>query len=124
MKRLIALLLVTCLGGCAGTLSGTIVETGQTAKVSYDGAGLSGTLQVSLPNGEIFSGKYTEPDNLQELIAIQMKAKFTPNIKGTLSSNKERNMLCWLYATDRAFGLVTGGHDFCETADGQVIKIN
>jgi hypothetical protein len=122
---LIPLLFVACLlAGCAGGMSGKIVGTNEKVSVRYVQEGsLSGTLEISLPDGEVFKGPYSKAES-EEGLRFALQTGFAPNIKGSLVSTKGRKMTCWIAVTDRALGLSTGGRGVGILEDGTIIELS
>ncbi len=127
------------LSGCAGSMRGMIRQDGHAVNIQFDDTGFGyGKLSATLPDGEIFEGKFVE-ESSTGLVTGFGTAKsgvstahgttfavvegYSGNIEGVLFGNKGHTMKCHFRAVDSSMGLPSGGVGMCEVSDGRVIDV-
>ena len=133
-KFVLAILLLTVLVGCAGSMKGVVRQDAKRVEFSYTDSRVGvGILQAILPGGERFEGKIvrigSSDDQSDTAISGSESADFTDvklldgNAEATLLGNKGNLMKCRFDLADSIIGLSSGGFGLCQVSDGRVIDI-
>ena len=112
---------------CAGTMNGMIRESGKPVTISYTQAMLHDNLQVTMPDGEIFTGKAVISD--QSTSTIMVGTTFgighssSGSVQAILFGSKHHTMNCKLQYADSSGDPSDGGVGICETSNGKTIDV-
>ncbi len=122
-------LLISCLflSACAGTMNGMIRESGKPVTISYTQAMLHDNLQVTMPDGEIFTGKAVISDQSTSTIMVGTTfgtgQRSTGSVQAILFGSKHHTMNCKLQYADSSGDPSDGGVGICETSNGKTIDV-
>jgi hypothetical protein len=133
MKKHILLIALTALTfasmACSGTMKGIDRYSGKRVFFSYanDRFG-SAEIQVTMPDGERFSGRIVEEPETANATPPSNKSfptveEFVGNREAFLQGDRGNNMKCKFRLSDTVLGFRGGGFGLCETSDGRVIDI-
>jgi len=133
MKSRVWLAILTILAlawmACSGTMKGIDRYSGERVYFSYrDEKFGSAEIQVTMPDGERFSGKTL--DEPMSTVATGPSGKRYPAVDGFpgkitafLSGDKGNDMKCKFRLSDPVLGFKGGGFGLCQTSDGRVVDI-
>jgi hypothetical protein len=133
-KFVLAILLLTVLVGCAGSMKGVVRQDAKRVEFSYTDSRVGvGSLQALLPGGERFEGKIVRIGSMDEQSDTAISGSgsadfediklFDGNAESTLFGNKGNIMKCRFDLADSIIGLSSGGFGLCQVSDGRVIDI-
>jgi hypothetical protein len=133
MKKHILLIALTALAfasmACSGTMKGIDRYSGKRVFFLYaDDRFGSAEIQVTMPDGERFSGRIVEepktanatPPSDKSFPAVE---EFVGNTEAFLQGDRGNNMKCKFRLSDTVLGFKGGGFGLCEISDGRVIDI-
>ncbi|MEJ2098450.1 MAG: hypothetical protein P8X68_00570, partial [Desulfobacterales bacterium] len=85
-------------------------------------------IQVTMPDGERFTGRIVEEATAADTAAPASKSypavdEFQGNTEAFLQGDRGNNMKCKFRLSDKVLGFKGGGFGLCETFDGHVIDI-
>ncbi|MAS87251.1 MAG: hypothetical protein CMH30_04655 [Micavibrio sp.] len=134
MKKLILVALILLTAACSGTLQGQM-QGGEAVTFNYEDTGFdSGTLSVTLPDGEFFQGKYVNKNSDSSGSAhvfgsggsatvVTSETVRSGIIVATLFGNKGQTMKCSLTPSNASMGMVSSGVGDCLVSDGRKIDV-
>lgn len=123
------LLLISCffLSACAGTMNGMVRGSGEPVTIAYTQNMQSDDLQVTMPDGEIFTGRAVMADRSTGTVAIgssfAVVQNNTGNMQAVLFGNKRHTMNCKLQYANSSGNTSDGGVGVCETSNGKIIDV-
>ena len=130
----VALVIALLLGisGCSGTMNGMIRGTGERVSISYEQAMEHDNLVLTMPDGEVFTGKAVSAGNISGFgqgYNYETGSTFTTfnassgNFVATLFGNKGTTMRCKLNYASSYGDTSGGGVGVCEASNGNVVDI-
>jgi len=133
MKKHILLIALTALAftsvTCSGTMKGIDRYSGKRIFFAYaDDKFGSAEIQVTMPDGERFSGGIVEKPETANATppsdeSFPTVAEFVGNTEAFLQGDRGNNMKCKFRLSDTVLGFKGGGFGLCEISDGRVIDI-
>jgi hypothetical protein len=133
MKKHILLIVLTALAftsmACSGTMKGIDRYSGKRVFFSYtDDRFGSAEIQVTMPDGERFSGRIVEEPKTANATPPSDRSyptveEFAGNTEAFLQGDRGNNMKCKFRLSDTVLGFKGGGFGLCEISDGRVIDI-
>lgn len=129
LKSLKILILLSCfsLSACAGTMNGMIRGSGKQISIGYTQNMQSDTLQVTMPDGEIFIGKAVMTNKSTSTVMVSgnfgVVQNSTGNVQAVLFGNKGHTMNCKFHYADSSGDTTDGGIGVCETSNGKMIDV-
>ena len=135
MKRTIAILTTLLLTACAGTMQGQI-RGGKPVQFAYqEGMFDSGTITATLPDGEVFTGKFVNKNSEANFGMWGANSNgvfgggggsgttYSGEMLATLLGNKGHTMQCVFTPNGTGLSLVKSGVGKCEVSDGRKIDV-
>jgi hypothetical protein len=134
MKKFTLAALILLTSACSGTLQGQM-QGGEAVTFAYEDTGFdSGSLTVTLPDGELFQGKYINKNSDVSGSAhvfgdggsatvITSETVRPGTIIATLFGNMGRTMKCSLTPSNASMGMVSSGVGDCRVSDGRIIDV-
>lgn len=125
------LILISCLSltACAGpgTMNGMIRGSGQPVSIGYTQNMQSDNLQVTMPGGEVFTGKAVMANRSTSTVMVGgnfgIVQNNTGNVQAVLFGSKGRTMNCKFQYANSSGYTSDGGIGVCETSNGKTIDV-
>ena len=110
---------------CSGTMKGVDRYSGKRVYLDYQDEKFgSAQLQMTMPDGEHFTGKILEkPPARQSGKIYPAIEEFPGNAEALLLGDRGTEMRCKFRLSDRVMGFKSGGFGLCETSEGRIIDV-
>ena len=127
-KKFILIFILASLVGCAGTMNGMIRSSGDRISIKYEQGISHDSLEVTLPDGEIFKGKVVMVGSSTSFVhgnnsSFAVVETYTGNVVGVLFGDRGHTMRCKFQYADSGGLTSAGGIGLCETSDNRVIDV-
>ena len=145
MRHILGILGISMLlMGCSGTMNGMLRNDGTRVAISYEQGIDHDKLSVTMPDGEVFTGKVVMVGASSGIVSGFGSASaysstgnhaygngstfgiintYTGNMQGVLFGNKGHTMRCKFQYADKSGFTTSGGVGLCEISDNRVIDI-
>ena len=139
--RILVLVICLTLSACAGTMNGMIRGSGEPISIAYTQGMQHDNLQVTMPDGEAFTGKAVMVGHSTSMVTsfgtatspsfkgpvsgagFGVLESYTGSVQAVLFGNQGHTMRCKLQYADSSGFTAAGGVGLCETSDGRVIDV-
>lgn len=140
--RLLIVLICVALSACAGTMNGMVRSSGQPLSIAYTQGMQHDNLEVTMPDGETFTGKAVMVGRSTSMgtgfgtatsssggyatasgTSFSVVESYTGSMQAVLFGNKGHTMRCKFQYADSSGFTTAGGVGLCETSNGRVIDV-
>lgn len=143
MKKL-AVVVCFFLSGCTGTMNGMLRGSGEPISIAYTQAMQHDDLQVTMPDGETFTGKAVMAGHSTSMgtgfgtvnatssngtyatasgSSFGVVQNYTGSMQAVLFGNRGHTMRCKFQYADSSGFTTSGGVGLCEISDGRVVDV-
>lgn len=142
--RIWVVVICLALSACAGTMNGMIRGSGKPISIAYKQGMQHDNLQVTMPDGETFTGKAVMVGRSTSMgtgfgtatatsssgayatasgTSFGVVESYTGSMQAVLFGNKGHTMRCKFQYADSSGFTTAGGVGLCETSDGRVVDV-
>lgn len=142
--RILVVVICLTLSACAGTMNGMIRGSGEPISIAYTQGMQHDNLQVTMPDGETFTGKAVMVGHSTSMgtgfgtatansssgayatasvTSFGVVESYTGSMQAVLFGNKGHTMRCKFQYADSSGFTTAGGVGLCETSDGRVVDV-
>jgi len=134
---IVVICLFLSLCACTGTMNGMVRGSGEKISISYEQAMDYDNLQVTMMDGETFTGKAVMAGHSTNLgtgfaVASAVPANaalfgifenYTGSMQAVLFGDKGHTMRCQFQYADSSGFAASGGVGLCEISDGRIVDV-